>query len=402
MRKIYYLILIATAYMCLPVSAQTIKTYSGGGIPVPIFPFKMQVFGETFSGSYQYYENEMGVRIMHGKFVGDDLTCYLEGRYKHGKKDGTWEFIDGSKKNLKATLTFKDDVLTGPYKYIYTYLWDFVQMCTLYASGNYKEGRNTGTLHIDLDDYGRKIGFIDGAFDDMGEMHGSWKYEYIKDGTKHIENATFINGILSQATDYCDATGVKTVIYSDGLPTQPRRDTTINNQTFIIADNALYKKRTNQKSSLSVEYILDKLPRKTTYKILEKYKTLEELEEENRVAEEKRRQKEELARAKAEAKAREARLDSLCTIVNHNDYEIRKNMYDRTLKRRIYWDYYEIKGETDRTSEDDMTELIEIQDVIKQLRYKNTKKIEKRLKALKSDPAGKKEFLRTEALQLAE
>lgn len=414
MKKLVYFIFILTAILCQSISAQTIKTYKGGGLAIPSFPFKITHYNPTLSGSYQYYENKDGDRVLHGKFIGDDLQCHIEGQYKHGKKDGKWVFIDQSKTDVGYSLTYKDDELNGPYEFIYMCYWGLDCTKTQYVYGTFKDGKRCGKIHIDIKREGwsnqeRTIAKLDGYFDEQGLMHDRWTSEYIDDNdVKHFITAVFSHGIVSNMTELNDATGKKSVIHDD-LSSKPQRDTMINNRPHKIIDDTVYSY--TYKYGLESMHMPNEIPEfepgiQCAYKALKKYKTIKELNEEYRKAQEEQRrikEKEEAEARKREAEARKQRqIDSLKSIMDVNNEEIYQLYYqnDKMVKEKIYRQYLNVLR-TKHESADNLMEFISIQEIVKQLRYKDTKELEKRIKkALKGRFSfNQKEFL--EILQSA-
>lgn len=392
MKKILYLALILTGFICEHSPAQTIKTYTGGGLAIPSFPFKITHYSSTLYGSYQYYENKDGDRVLHGKFIGDDLQCHIEGQYKHGKKDGKWVFIDQSKTNVRYSLTYKDDELNGPYEFICMYYWSLDGRRTQYVYGTFKNGNRSGKIHIDIKqnwgDQEWTKAKLDGFFDDQGQMHDCWKSEYIDDSSvKHFITAVFSHGVVSNMTELNDATGKKSVIHDD-LSSKPQRDTMINNRPHKIIDDTVYSY--TYKYGLESMHMPNEIPKfepgiQCVYKTLRKYKTIKELDEEYRKAQEEQRRIKEQEEAKVRRKEEEARkqreVDSLKSVMNANNEEIYHLYYqnDKAVKENIYKPYLYIL-QTKHETISNIKEFISIQKIVKQLRYKDTKMLEKQIK----------------------
>ena len=151
MKKICLLLL----YVALSgqISAQTIKTYKGGMSESPVetidFGYNLGLSLAPRIWSYQYYEDETGERVYHGKLThsfqfAPNLFYTITGQYSHGKREGqwVWQVIGDNKKNyekyiVNSTLIICDNrklctcspcIFRRIKDYICNYRWLFIYL----------------------------------------------------------------------------------------------------------------------------------------------------------------------------------------------------------------------------------------------------------------------------------
>ena len=124
------------------IDAQTLKTYKGRMSERPVeridFGINLGMSLRPEIWSYQYYEDENGERVYHGKLTysfqyAPNAFYTIAGQYSHGKKEGQWIYqAVGSNKKVsgKLMINYHNDLFDGNFSYqgyfvLYYCLQDF-------------------------------------------------------------------------------------------------------------------------------------------------------------------------------------------------------------------------------------------------------------------------------------
>ena len=189
--------------------------------------------GETkCDAEYSYYERG-GQRIKHGKFVyrytgysGGIYSNWISGAYTDGKKSGQWIFTTGNglyldlngnltsnkqnRPNYYAIVTYKDDILSGPFEMRAQTYRDYYD---INLKGSIKDNRPSGLLNVEINRLGGIIK-IEGKFNENGRPDGMWKIDR-KSGIQKNQTRTFSDGKLIKVTEFDSSTGETNVLYDN-------------------------------------------------------------------------------------------------------------------------------------------------------------------------------------------
>lgn len=189
--------------------------------------------GETeCDAEYSYYERG-DQRIKHGKFVyryigysGGIYSNWISGAYTDGKKSGQWIFTTGNglyldlngnltsnkqnRPNYYAIVTYKDDILSGPFEMRAQTYRDYYDIS---IKGNIKDNHPSGLLNVEINRLGSVIR-IEGKFNENGHPDGMWKIDR-KTGIQTTQIRTFSDGKLIKVTEFDLSTGETNVLYDN-------------------------------------------------------------------------------------------------------------------------------------------------------------------------------------------
>ena len=171
--------------MCMTMSAQGLKTYSG--------PYRANahfLLG-TQKATYTYKNAEDGTRIYEGNFTYSCITnpkLYLKvtGRFHDDCKEGLWTYTDKSTSETKTLkINFKEGYRNGIYEYTYTTRGTVKESLKATMKDGVMIGPVSGRTnyyHYQIYEYGgaseRSVmgqGLFCGQTDEEGLADGSWK-----------------------------------------------------------------------------------------------------------------------------------------------------------------------------------------------------------------------------------
>jgi len=444
MKKIIFCILLTLAVGTEYVSAQTIKTYSGG-MKFPSDAYFLDE-GESGTGSYQYYEKD-GKRVKHGSFKFTNNGNYIAGQFSHGRKQGVWIYrktwrhtrkaytgtnvIKGFGNNIyiehehvgakdwgessECTITFKNDVPNGQYRYTEKHSENGITTSSYSGSAIMKDGKLSGTFTAYYSDNDDNI-TANCTVDNQGRANGTWTINQTYDNKKSKIKHEFCHGMLIKTSEYDDSTGEDEIIYKNKKYDAFKRLAKFGRDTLVyprcmIEGDILYSKRylkENEYPSFKGRYAIYACFEHVNFNQIfcnwEVYRTLKQIaEEKQRKLEEEnkqlmlKKQHEEAARQAAEERKRIKLLKEsnapLLRQVARNDCSIDSMYYNKSsefiawapqyAKKVIYGKYQYFCRELRKLDSCDMAsikDVLYIQDVVMKLRHMKTKKVEKQLK----------------------
>ena len=210
--------------MCMTMSAQGLKTYSG--------PYRANahfLLG-TQKATYTYKNAEDGTRIYEGNFTYSCITnpkLYLKvtGRFHDDFKEGLWTYIDKSTSETKTLkINFKEGYRNGIYEYTYTTRGTVKES----LKATMKDGVMIGPVsgHVVQYDYqfggSRGVmgkGIFCGQTDEEGLADGSWKLTMkLGDGSTRVFYDKWDHGVKKESYYIDDTTGDKEDIGGGGRP----------------------------------------------------------------------------------------------------------------------------------------------------------------------------------------
>ena len=201
--------------MCMTMSAQGLKTYSG--------PYRANahfLLG-TQKATYTYKNAEDGTRIYEGNFTYSCITnpkLYLKvtGRFHDDFKEGLWTYIDKSTSETKTLkINFKEGYRNGIYEYTYTTRGTVKESLKATMKDGVMIGPVSGrTNYYDyhIYEYGgaseRSVmgqGLFCGQTDEEGLADGSWKLTMkCGDGSTQVFYDKWEHGVLKESYyHYC-------------------------------------------------------------------------------------------------------------------------------------------------------------------------------------------------------
>lgn len=204
--------------MCMAMSAQGLKTYSG--------PYRANahfLLG-TQKATYTYKNAEDGTRIYEGNFTYSCITnpkLYLKvtGRFHDDCKEGLWTYIDKSTSETKTLkINFKEGYRNGIYEYTYTTRGTVKESLKATMKDGVMIGPVSGrTNYYDyhIYEYGgaseRSVmgqGLFCGQTDEEGLADGSWKLTMkCGDGSTQVFYDKWEHGVLKESYYIDDTTG---------------------------------------------------------------------------------------------------------------------------------------------------------------------------------------------------
>ena len=194
----------------IPSHALEIKTYSGR-MSMAETIFRLYNVDLDGTGSYEYYLDQSGKRIKHGKYSFANSSeqfakqwGYLgyftvEGEYSHGQKSGRWRINWDSKKYL---IDFKDDKFNG----------DFIVSSRLDPS--YKVVCHFHDNYFTGSYYAEGEWITKGQFDNDGFVNGIWSV-VPKEDRPNSYYFEFYNGGYVRSYGYDDSTGERFELKSE-------------------------------------------------------------------------------------------------------------------------------------------------------------------------------------------
>ena len=210
--------------MCMTMSAQGLKTYSG--------PYRANahfLLG-TQKATYTYKNAEDGTRIYEGNFTYSCITnpkLYLKvtGRFHDDFKEDLWTYIDKSTSETKTLkINFKEGYRNGIYEYTYTTRGTVKES----LKATMKDGVMIGPVsgHVVQYDYqfggSRGVmgkGIFCGQTDEEGLADGSWKLTMkLGDGSTRVFYDKWDHGVKKESYYIDDTTGDKEDIGGSGIP----------------------------------------------------------------------------------------------------------------------------------------------------------------------------------------
>lgn len=210
--------------MCMTMSAQGLKTYSG--------PYRANahfLLG-TQKATYTYKNAEDGTRIYEGNFTYSCITnpkLYLKvtGRFHDDFKEGLWTYIDKSTSETKTLkINFKEGYRNGIYEYTCTTRGTVKES----LKATMKDGVMIGPVsgHVVQYDYqfggSRGVmgkGIFCGQTDEEGLADGSWKLTMkLGDGSTRVFYDKWDHGVKKESYYIDDTTGDKEDIGGGGIP----------------------------------------------------------------------------------------------------------------------------------------------------------------------------------------
>ena len=223
MKKAFFIVCFAMLVSNI-ASAQKVQRYEGEmRLPADLHEFSGFFeggFDKTGAGSYEYYENEEGDRVKHGKFTASfkrsRFKREISGTYKDGLKNGEWIIRDiitertNYTKHCEMSITFKDNVLNGPCRYIKN---DSPNKYTI--SCIFENGRLAGNFSMEhIDKWGKDgvINYINGTIGTNGLPEGIWTIKQ-KGGIEITQKRLYLYGGLVAAEEQDFSTGDKYMVY---------------------------------------------------------------------------------------------------------------------------------------------------------------------------------------------
>ncbi len=209
--------------MCMTMSAQGLKTYSG--------PYRANahfLLG-TQKATYTYKNAEDGTRIYEGNFIYSCITnpkLYLKvtGRFHDDCKEGLWTYTDKSTSETKTLkINFKEGYRNGIYEYTYTSKGTIKES----LKATMKDGVMVGPVSGHAVQYvfqggsqgvmGK--GVFSGQTDEGGLADGSWKLTMkLGDGSTRVFYDKWEHGVIKESYYIDDTTGDKEDIKEGGIP----------------------------------------------------------------------------------------------------------------------------------------------------------------------------------------
>lgn len=203
-------------------NAQKIQRYEGEmRLPSDLKEFESLIegFNKVGAGSYEYYENEDGDRIKHGKFVVSfdkkNFKREFSGTYKDGQKQGEWVIRDiisaktNYAKHCEMTITYLNDVFNGPCRFVKNASNNkFTITCT------FENGRLAGNFAMEHVDKWREgvTNYVNGAIGANGLPDGIWTIKQ-KGGIEVTQKRLYLFGGLVAAEEQDFSTGDKYMVY---------------------------------------------------------------------------------------------------------------------------------------------------------------------------------------------
>ena len=214
MKKICLLLL----YVALSgqISAQTIKTYKGGMSESPVetidFGYNLGLSLAPRIWSYQYYEDETGERVYHGKLThsfqfAPNLFYTITGQYSHGKREGqwVWQVIGDNKKNYeKYVVNYHNGIREGDFSF-----QDNDGFYAYNMKGSFSNGQLFGTMTCTItgDLFGETFYYYEAHYSNGGYPDGTWKFDYNHNGIVENTEYHFLNNCLISWTTVDQSTG---------------------------------------------------------------------------------------------------------------------------------------------------------------------------------------------------
>ena len=190
--------------------ALEIKTYSGQ-MSMAESIFRLYSVDLDGTGSYEYYLDQSGKRIKHGKYSFANSSeqfakqweyrgyFTVEGEYSHGQKNGRWRINWDSRKYL---IDFKDDKFNGDFIVSSRFEPSYKVVC------HFHDNYFTGSYYAE----GKWI--IKGQFDNNGFVDGIWSV-VPKGDRPDSYYFEFSNGGYVSSYGYDDSTGERFELKSD-------------------------------------------------------------------------------------------------------------------------------------------------------------------------------------------
>lgn len=213
MKKICLLLL----YVVLSgqISAQTIKTYKGRMSEWPV-EIEMIDFGHYSSDpgiwSYQYYEDETGERVYHGKLTysfqcARNSFYTITGQYSHGKREGqwVWQVIGDNKKNYeKYVVNYHNGIREGDFSF-----QDNDGFYAYNMKGSFSNGQLFGTMTYTITRVLSEETFYyyEAHYSNGGYPDGTWKFDSYVNGIVKNTEYHFLNNCLISWTTVDQSTG---------------------------------------------------------------------------------------------------------------------------------------------------------------------------------------------------
>lgn len=430
MKKVIIITALLLLFCISTFGQNVIKTYTGKMKAPEDIP------GDLDQGkvTYSYYDLQDGQRIKHGQFQFEEESITfsykssVQGAYKDGKKDGVWTFIGRSTKTgvelERFTINYKDDLIHGVFIGARNDI-----MFNIECSGVIKNSHHVGEVKIVV--LPPSKGILKASFNELGWAHGTWIIERGY-GIPAKQEREYYEGILLKVTELDLSTGKKTILFELPEATANAIKNTLNMNDFtLMISGERYKHIRRSDNNINVGFGVsasgmfntygDIIPMvngfaniKKDYEWSEaKYKEErrireEEKVEEKRVAEENRQEEfEKRAEEERIAEYKKEKLKALVKTVFSNDRSLTAlyiSQYDGGLrytirKSKIYNAYKLVYDKIVYRDIESVKNVIEIQEVLKQLRKKRTRHVEKALED-KQTVAEISKFLKQEALSL--
>lgn len=216
MKKICLLLL----YVALSgqISAQTIITYKGrmsegpvetidfGGATAVALPLSQGIW------SYQYYEDETGERVYHGKLTyslqfARNSFYTITGQYSHGKREGQWvwqQIGDNKKIDGKYVVNYHNGIREGDFSF---QGHDGFYACNM--KGSFSNGQLFGTMTCTFTDvvFDEEFYYYEAHYSNGGYPDGTWKFDYNHNGIVENTEYHFLNNFLISWTTVDQSTG---------------------------------------------------------------------------------------------------------------------------------------------------------------------------------------------------
>lgn len=214
MKKICVLLLYVA--LCSQICAQTIKTYKGrmSENPVEIIEFGVNIHLSLAPEiwSYQYYEDENGERVYHGKLTysfqfARNSFYTITGQYSHGKREGqwVWQAIGGNKEVYgKYVVNYHNGIREGSFS--------FQDKDGIYAynmNGSFSNGQLIGAMSYTITDvtFKERCYYYEAHYSNGGYPDGTWKLDHIDNGIVENTEYHFLNNFLISWTTVDQSTG---------------------------------------------------------------------------------------------------------------------------------------------------------------------------------------------------
>lgn len=196
------------------IDAQTLKTYKGRMSERPVeridFGINLGMSLRPEIWSYQYYEDENGERVYHGKLTysfqyAPNAFYTIAGQYSHGKKEGQWIYqAVGSNKKVsgKLMINYHNDLFDGNFSYQgfgTSFIGDYKM------NGSFSNGHLIGTMTCSVTGLSEKK-YYEASYANGGYPEGNWKYNKIGPIVENTE-FRFLNNCLITQTVVDQSTG---------------------------------------------------------------------------------------------------------------------------------------------------------------------------------------------------
>lgn len=223
MKKVYTLFVLLA--FCSFALGQNVKTYKGKMSKRPVsrvdFGLNLGMSLEPEIWSYEYYEDEDGSRIYHGKLsyslqYGRNSFYTIKGQYSHGKKEGIWEYKaleNGNKLYGKWTVNYHNDLLDGDYDYYAKIGGTFGE--SIKMIGKFSQGHPIGKMVCSMSESKRNISY-EANYSEDGYPDGVWTCD-VQASIARKTKIRFLNNCLISKTTIDQSTGEKNVTKSTDI-----------------------------------------------------------------------------------------------------------------------------------------------------------------------------------------